>query len=96
MKFAAVIDYTQDKSLIAEVRPTHRQYLTELLQKGQLVCAGPFLDDSGALIVYEAETAQQAETLLKGDPFCTGGVFLRWTMKPWKTVFANPTLLPTI
>src|SRR5205823_3584480 len=28
MKFAAIIEYTQDKAKILEIRPIHRQYLT--------------------------------------------------------------------
>ena len=54
MKWAAVIEYIADPSKVAEVRPHHRVYLTGLLEAGKLVCAGPFLDDFGALIVYEA------------------------------------------
>src|SRR5262249_22457924 len=65
MKFAAVIEYTPDKQTIAAARPTHRQYLTGLLQTGRLVAAGPFADDSGALIVYEADSAEEAEKLLR-------------------------------
>jgi uncharacterized protein YciI len=60
MKFAAVIEYTQNQAKIAEVRPAHRVYLTNLLQTGRLAAAGPFTDDSGALIVYEADTPEQA------------------------------------
>ena len=55
---------------------------------------GVSTDDSGALIVYEADTAEQAEELLKRDPFHAGGVFVRWTMKPWKTVFGKRELFP--
>src|SRR5262249_43081525 len=39
MKFAAIIEYTQDKAKIAEIRPIHRKYQTGLLEKGQLVAA---------------------------------------------------------
>jgi uncharacterized protein YciI len=94
MKFAASIEYTPDKAKIEQVRPLHRKYLTGLLQQGKLAAAGPFMDDSGALIVYEAETAEQAEALLKADPFRAGGVFVRWTIKPWKTVFGKRDLFP--
>jgi len=94
MKFAATIEYTQDKAKIESVRPAHRKYLTTLLQTGRLVAAGPFTDDSGARIVYEAQTMEQASDLLKNDPFCAGGVFVRWTMKPWKTAFGNRELFP--
>lgn len=94
MKFAAVIDYLQDKAKIAEVRPVHRQYLTGLKEKGQLAAAGPFTDDSGALIVYEADSKEAAEALLKADPFNQAGIFVKYVMRPWNTVFANRELFP--
>ncbi len=95
MKFAAIIDYLQDKDKVAAIRPTHRQYLTSLLQAGKIFATGPFTDDSGALIVYEAETAEEAEQLLKADPFHAGGVFLKWQIRAWKVVMGNPGLMPT-
>lgn len=94
MKYAAFHKYTSDKSKIAEHRPAHRAYLTGLLEQVQLVLAGPFLDDSGALIVYEADSPESAEQLIRNDPFFAAGVFQTWTLKPWKTVFGNPALLP--
>ncbi|MCZ2340930.1 MAG: YciI family protein [Bacteroidales bacterium] len=94
MKWAAIIEYTSDTAKTAAVRPTHRAYLTQLLDAGQLAIAGPIMDDSGAIIVYEADTLEAAEALLRADPFCTSGVFVSWKLRPWKTVFANPNLLP--
>ncbi|MBY0512642.1 MAG: YciI family protein [Gemmataceae bacterium] len=94
MKYAAVIEYLQDKAVVEGARPAHRAYLTSLMQNDQLVAAGPFEDGSGALIIYEADSAEAVEALMKADPFHTAGVFLRWTLRPWKTVFANPRLLP--
>lgn len=94
MKFAAVIEYTQDKEKIAAIRPTHRAYLTKLLEDGKLVASGPFEDDYGALIVYEAADMAGAEAILKADPFHDGGIFIRWTIRPWKLLFANPQLMP--
>jgi uncharacterized protein YciI len=94
MKFAAVIEYIKDKEKIEAVRPTHRQYLGSLLAKGQLAVAGPYLDGYGALIVYEASSAEEAEAILKGDPFHSGGIFVQWTIRPWNPVFANRELFP--
>lgn len=94
MKFAAIIEYLQNKEKVSEVRPVHRQYLTSLKGQGKLVVAGPFTDDSGALIVYEAESLGAAEALLKADPFCTSGIFLKWQLRPWNPVFANRELFP--
>ena len=94
MKVAAIIEYITDKEKIQSLRPTHRQYLTKLKEEGKLAVAGPFLDDSGALIVYEAASVEEAEAILKGDPFHDGGVFVSWKLRPWNPVFANRELFP--
>lgn len=94
MKFAAIIEYIQDKAKIAEVRPTHRQYLTSLKESGRLAASGPFMDDWGALIVYEAATKEEAESFLQADPFNKAGVFVTYVMRPWNPVFANRELFP--
>jgi uncharacterized protein YciI len=94
MKFAAVIEYLQDKKTVERLRPLHRQYLASLKEKGQLAVSGPFADGSGALIVYEAESAEAAEALLMADPFHANGVFLRWQLRPWNTVIANREMFP--
>ncbi len=91
MKFAAVIEYTQDKAKIAELRPMHRQYLASLRDRGHLVASGPFTDDSGALIIYEARTREEAEKLLQGDPFHKN-VFLKYQLRPWNPVIVNTEL----
>jgi uncharacterized protein len=96
MKFAAVIEYITDKEKIESVRPVHRKYLTGLLATGKLFASGPFMDDYGALIIYEAESAEEAEKILQGDPFHDAGIFVRWTIRPWKCVMGNPALIPVL
>lgn len=95
MKFAAIIEYTPDKAKIAQIRPTHRQYLTSLRERGQLAIAGPFTDDSGSCIVYETNSVEEAEKLLKGDPFYSNGIFVSYKLRPWNPVMANRELLPS-
>ena len=95
MKFAAVFTYPADKERIQQARPEHRQYLGGLREQGKLAAAGPFTDDSGALIVYEAGSKEEAESFLKADPFNQNGIFLKYQIRPWNTVFANRELLPT-
>lgn len=85
-KFATVFRYGNTER-IAEVRPSHREYLTSLKEQGKLVASGPFEDDSGALIIYEAESQADAETLITSDPFHEAGVFQSWEIKPWRQVF---------
>ena len=92
MKFAAIIEYSQDKAKIQEVRPSHRAYLTSLLEKGQLAASGPFTDDYGALIIYEANSREEELELMNADPFNQNGIFLQFQLRPWNAVFANREL----
>jgi uncharacterized protein len=53
-----------------EARAAHRQRLTELHQRGVLAAAGPWDDDSGALLIFRLdESGVQAET--EADPYYT-------------------------
>lgn len=94
MKYAALIEYSQDQDLVNTHRPAHRAYLTSLIEKNQLFASGPTEDGYGALIVYEADSPEAVESLMKGDPFHAAGVFLTWTVRPWKMVFFNSNLAP--
>jgi uncharacterized protein YciI len=94
MKFAAIIEYISDKEKVDRIRPVHRQYLASLKEKGQLAATGPFTDGTGALIIYEAATKEEAEQLLRGDPFCQNNIFVTWVLRPWNPVMANRELFP--
>jgi uncharacterized protein YciI len=95
MKFAAIIEYAPVPDTITRVRPVHREYIKGLQKNGQIAIAGPFIDDSGGLLVYEAETPEQVDALIRNDPFFKEGVFKSWVLRAWKPVSANPALLPT-
>ncbi len=93
MKYAALIEYIGDAAKIDSIRPKHREYLNSLLSKGHLACSGPLTDGYGALIVYEAGSVEEAEGLLRADPFHQNGVFVKWVIHPWKMVFTNPEVM---
>lgn len=86
MKYPAIIVYSSDKQKLQSVRPTHREYLQKLRQEGKLAMSGPFTDDSGALIVYEAGSLDEAKSLLESDPFNKAGVFASYQLKEWNQV----------
>jgi uncharacterized protein len=94
VKYAALIEYIQDKVLVDTHRPAHRAYLTSLIGKNQLFAAGPTEDNFGALIIYEADSPEAVEAIIKEDPFFAARVFLKWTVRPWKMVFFNANLAP--
>ncbi|HVB64501.1 MAG TPA: YciI family protein [Nitrolancea sp.] len=86
MKFVVVFSYTnQDK--IAEVRPAHREYLAALKANGKLAASGPFVDDSGALIIYEADSEEETQKIIEGDPFHESGIFASYLIRAWHQVY---------
>jgi len=93
MKYAAIAKYTSDAATIAKARPAHREYLTGLIEQNKLVISGPFTDDRGGLLVYEAESVEQVEALIAADPFAQQGVFVSWEIRPWNVVMLNRALL---
>ena len=82
MKFAAIIEYGDDKDSLRTNHPAHRSYLRTFLESGQLRAAGPFADDTGALWVLDADSAEAAEDIVKGDPLVGAGVITSWIIRP--------------
>ncbi len=78
-------------------RPAHLARLTELQQAGRMILAGPFpaIDSpdpgpagfSGSLIVADFPSLEAAQTWADSDPYVTGGVYSKVTVKPFKKVF---------
>jgi uncharacterized protein len=93
MIYAAICKYTTDTDTIARTRPSHREYLTGLQAENKLVISGPFVGDAGGLLVYEAESPEEADKLVREDPFAIEGVFVSWEIRPWNVVFRNKNLL---
>ena len=88
--FAALIEFTGDEELRLQTRPVHREYLRSLFDEGKLAISGPWADDTGALIVYEAKDLAEAERNLEGDPYRSAGVIANATMKEWRVVLRTP------
>jgi uncharacterized protein len=52
-----------------EARPAHREKLKELRERGVLVMAGPWADDTGALLIFDVESENDVAEVLKADPY---------------------------
>ena len=86
-KFAAIVRFG-DLAKRDAVRPEHRAYLAQLLAEGKLHASGPWADDSGALIIYEAADEAEARGLLAGDPYSREpGVLADVQLRGWNRVF---------
>lgn len=58
-----------------EARGAHRQLLERLHAEGALVMAGPFADDSGALLIFDVADADGLAKIIDQDPYYgTAGV----------------------
>lgn len=60
----------------------HVNYMAGQLEAGRLVFGGPFLDDSGGMMILRAATREEAVTIAEADPTVVDGL-LRVAVKPW-------------
>ncbi|PMC34281.1 hypothetical protein CJ195_23630 [Bacillus sp. UMB0899] len=65
-----------------EVRPLHINYLEELDKQGKIFARGPFSDQSGGLVVYIADSFEEAMSLAENDPHVVQKV-RRLELKEW-------------
>ena len=61
----------------------HGKYMLKLYTEGTLKIAGGFLDDTGGAMVFEAETEEQAKSVVAADPAVVTKVFVA-ELHPWK------------
>jgi uncharacterized protein YciI len=64
------LSFTETTERLA-ARPGHRASLTELHRQGLVRMAGPWADDSGALIVFDVPDRATLEKILAADPYFT-------------------------
>jgi uncharacterized protein YciI len=67
-------------------RAEHRVYLNQLVAEGKLLMAGPFADETGGIIIFEAVDQAEVESMMAADPFTINGVFATTEIKPWTLV----------
>jgi uncharacterized protein YciI len=55
-------------------RPAHRDRLRALHEQGELLLAGPWEDDSGALLIFTVDPARLDRIMVEDPYFTTAGV----------------------
>ncbi|GAA3557654.1 YciI family protein [Amycolatopsis ultiminotia] len=78
------IRYAPEK--LAEVRPRHRAYLNEHAAQGRVVVAGPLADDTGGLVLWEAEDEAALTELIDNDPYYLEGVVAQRSVREFRPV----------
>lgn len=78
--FLETVDAEKDK----EILEVHISYLNKLIEKEQIYAKGPFTDHSGGLIIYRANSYEEAKELAENDPAIVEGS-RRLTLKEWRS-----------
>ncbi|WP_026909248.1 YciI family protein [Paucisalibacillus globulus] len=73
MKYFAVFLPMKDEEKSKKYRPEHLTFLQEKLESGYIFAKGPFVDGAGGLVIYQAESLEQVETMVKNDPYVVTG-----------------------
>jgi len=73
------------KPLAEQPLKDHGRYVLSLYVKGSLKFAGPFSDDAGGALVFEAIDEPEAKAVVAADPAVASGIFVA-ELHPWKLV----------
>jgi uncharacterized protein YciI len=63
----------------------HGKYMLSLYKNGVLKFAGPFTDNTGGAVVFEAENGDEAKAVVEADPAVASKIFL-FDLRPWGLV----------
>ena len=88
-KYVLELRFDQDNEKRLAVRPRHREYLRALLEQGKLFMAGPWSDDSGAIIIYEAEDEAEVRAILAADPYSDAAVYSIVALREWRPILPS-------
>jgi uncharacterized protein YciI len=69
-----------------EIMGEHFQYLKDLLAKEKLVLAGPVLNEKKpmGILIFECDSLEEAEALLKNDPSVKAGIQIVNILEPFR------------
>lgn len=71
---------------LAEVRPSHREYLAALADEGVNITSGPLPGSHGALLIIRADSPEEALQILEQDPFYIEGCIAERAAEEWLPV----------
>jgi uncharacterized protein YciI len=69
----------------------HGRYLQEQMTKGALQLAGPFLDDSGGLVLYKGRDEAEVRGIAEHDPGVMDGILAVEWVRPFYLAFDAAT-----
>jgi uncharacterized protein len=68
--FALQLAFSDDPARL-DHRPAHHERLAALAAEGRLLAAGPWSDESGALLVFLVADRAEVDEIIAADPYYT-------------------------
>lgn len=91
MKFVILgFDGPEGQSKRKVHRSAHLANLNPLDKEGRVILAGPFTDQTGSLIIIEADSLEEAKRIATNDPYTIHGIFERVEVHPFEQVLPSP------
>jgi uncharacterized protein YciI len=88
--YAVQLAFSDDNVRLG-LRPGHRETLAGLAADGRLLAAGPWSDDSGALLVFLVDSREELDEIFAADPYYSApGVAI--TVEEWNPVTRHHAL----
>jgi uncharacterized protein YciI len=81
--------YIDDLDRMRSVRPAHRDYLQGLVETGQVVAAGPWVDGLGGFVVVKVADRGELDAILAADPYPTEEIAADRVIREW-TIALGP------
>ena len=88
-RFAVEYVYTADTVKRDEVRPAHRAFLAEAQSRGELLVSGPWVNNTGALLIFETEDEDALKALLEHDPYAEADLVSRVRINEYTPVLGS-------
>jgi uncharacterized protein YciI len=89
--FAVHLTFTDDSGRLA-LRPAHRERLARLVADGKLLAAGPWSDDTGALLVFSVGERHELDAILAADPYYSAPGVTVTSVREWNPVTRHHAL----
>jgi uncharacterized protein YciI len=85
--FILELSFTNDERRLA-ARPAHRERLAQLHADGLLLMAGPWHDDSGALLIFRVDREGMDE-IVAADPYYSAPGVTVAGIREWQPIFGG-------
>jgi uncharacterized protein YciI len=89
--FAVQLTFSDDPARL-DHRPAHRERLAALAAESRVLAAGPWSDESGALLVFLVADRADVDEIIAADPYYSAPGVEVAGVHDWKPVTRHPAL----